>query len=89
MKVTNMDYKLKAISNNIDNDKIAEQMVDGNDKLIANDLSTDHFCQRTVPVLFTTIRGVHLRKFSKSSSNKYSIGFCDLERWVNFLSFFP
>jgi hypothetical protein len=80
-----MDYKLKAISNNIDSEQIIDSMLNDNSSHKSEEFkefATDHVCERNVPVLFTTTRGVHLRKFSKSSPNNYSIAFCDLERWV-------
>lgn len=80
-----MDYKLKAISNNVNNnDTIVDliKKVDSESRESRPPLP-DHVCQRNVPVLFATIRGVHLRKFNKSSPNNYSISFCDLERWVS------
>lgn len=80
-----MDNKLKAISNNVNNnDTIVDLITRSDESFSAKDSApTDHLCQKTVPVLFATIRGVHLRKFNKSSSNNYSSSFCDLERWVN------
>jgi hypothetical protein len=82
-----MDYKLKAISNNVNNnDTISDLLPKIDDKFgDSNSVvsSTDHTCQKTVPVLFATFRGVHLRKFNKSSTNNYSSSFCDLERWVS------
>jgi hypothetical protein len=79
-----MDFKLKAISNDIDNETIADLMArpsEGADKWDSK--AAHHICQRSIPVLFSSISGVHLRKFSRSSTNNYSIGFCDLERWVS------
>lgn len=78
-----MDNKLKAISNNVsNNDTIVDLIKESDDRLEAIEASSEHVCHKNVPVLFTTIRGVHLRKSNKSSSNSYSISFCDLERWV-------
>ncbi|KAG5681415.1 hypothetical protein PVAND_010853 [Polypedilum vanderplanki] len=76
-----MEYKLKAISNNIDHDTIADLMSKPNDKWDSTEISSHHICQRNVPVLFSSISGIHLRKFSRSSTSNYSIAFCDLERW--------
>lgn len=79
-----MDNKLKAISNNVNNnDTIVDLIKETDDRFKAIEASSDHVCNKNVPVLFTTIRGVHLRKSNKSSSNSYSISFCDLERWVS------
>lgn len=80
-----MDYKLKAISNNVNNnDTIVDLSPKSAEKFDARNAAlTDHSVQKTVPVLFATIRGVHLRKFNKSSTNNYCNSFCDLERWVS------
>lgn len=83
-----MEYKLKAISNNIDNDRIIDMMLEENSANSASgkwddrNISSNHICEKSVPVLYTTLRGIHLRKFNKTSSNNYSLDFCDLERWV-------
>ncbi|CAG9804403.1 unnamed protein product [Chironomus riparius] len=82
-----MEYKLKAISNNIDNDRIIDMMLEessnnsASGKWESKTISTNHICEKNVPVLYSTLRGVYLRKFNKSSANNYSIDFCDLERW--------
>lgn len=80
-----MDYKLKAISNNVNNNDTVVNLIPNNDDKfdVRNATSTDHTCEKTVPVLFATARGVHLRKFNKSSTNNYCSSFCDLERWVS------
>jgi hypothetical protein len=86
-----MEYKLKAISNNIDNDRIIDMMLEestnstnsASGKWESKPISSHHICEKNVPVLYSTLRGVYLRKFNKSSSNHYSIDFCDLERWVS------
>jgi hypothetical protein len=80
-----MDYKLKAISNDIDNDTIADMMARPSEKGEAKEAGAHHICQRTVPVLFSSFSGIHLRKFSRSSTNNYAVAFCDLERWVSWL----
>lgn len=79
-----MDNKLKAISNNVNNnDTIVDLISKSDDRWDERGApASDHVCQRSVPVLFATIRGVHLRKFNKSSTNNYAIAFCDVERWV-------
>lgn len=79
-----MDYKLKAITNNVsNNDTVVDLIPRASDKGEAKESDAEHTCQRKVPVLFATLRGVHLRKFNKSSvDGNYSITFCDLERWV-------
>lgn len=79
-----MDYKLKAITNNVcNNDTVVDLIPRTNYKTEAKEAPAEHTCQRNVPVLFATLRGVHLRKFNKSSvDGNYSITFCDLERWV-------
>jgi hypothetical protein len=80
-----MDSKLKAISNNVNNnDTIADFTSRAGDNSDVRDSQPSHICEKSVPVLFTSVRGVHLRKFSKSSSANYSIAFCDVERWVSF-----
>lgn len=85
-----MDYKLKAISNNVNNnDTIVDLIPKSGEKFDARNATQtnqNHTCQKTVPVLFATIRGVHLRKFNKSSTNNYSNSVCDLERWVSALN---
>lgn len=79
-----MDHKLKAISNNVNNnDTIVEYVSKTDEKSEAKETTTtDHICGKNVPVLFASVRGIHLRKFNKSSPNNYDITFCDLERWV-------
>lgn len=78
-----MDYKLKAISNNVNsNDTIVDPIKNPDEKSQPSKPSPDHVCHRNVPVLFASKRGVHLRRFDKSSPNQYSASFCDLERWV-------
>lgn len=79
-----MDFKLKAISNNVNNnDTIADLIPRTSNKLESKDISpSDHVCQRNVPVLYATVRGIHLRSFNKNATNNYNISFCDLERWV-------
>lgn len=79
-----MDYKLKAITNNVNNnDTIVDLIPRSDNKSDAKEApSSDHVCEKKVPVLFTTLHGIHLRKFNKSSTKNYDITFCDLERWV-------
>lgn len=78
-----MDFKLKAIGNNVNNNDTIVGLIPS-DKLESKDVSpSDHVCQKNVPVLFATVRGIHLRKFNKSSPNNYNVSFCDLERWVS------
>lgn len=46
----------------------------------------EHFVNRAVPVLFTSRRGLQLRKFHSVLSTgqaSYVVQFCDLERWVS------
>ena len=80
-----MEFKLKAISNNVNNnDTIVDLIPRDGDKLESEHFSpSEHICQRNVPVLYSTVRGVYLRKFNKSSTNNYDVSFCDLERWVS------
>lgn len=86
-----MDYKLKAISNNIDNDRIIDLMLEETStnstsgRWESKNISSSHICEQKVPVLFSTMRGIHLRKFNKNSASNYSIDFCDLERWVRLI----
>lgn len=79
-----MDNKLKAITNNVRSSGSAVDLIERkNDKHDVKEAACDYRCHRKVPVLFSTIRGVHLRKLNKSSvDGNYSITFCDLERWV-------
>lgn len=79
-----MDYKLKAISNNVNNnDTIVDLIPKPSDKSEVNkDSPADHVCKKNIPVIFASLRGIHLRKFNKSLTNNYSITFCDVERWV-------
>lgn len=77
-----MDYKLKAISNNVNNnDTIVDLIPKTNEKSGVKE-DSDHVCKKVVPVIFASVRGIHLRKFNKSLTNNYSITFCDVERWV-------
>lgn len=82
-----MDFKLKAISNNVNNnDTIIDLIPRDLDKLESSENSSaEHVCQQNVPVLYATVRGIHLRKFNKTSTNNYNVTFCDLERWVSSL----
>lgn len=80
-----MENKLKAISNNVNNNDTVIDLIDNNDKKrteIYKSLKQQHICVKNVPVLFATVCGLHLRKFNKTSPNNYNISFCDLERWV-------
>ncbi|CAO1393643.1 unnamed protein product [Diamesa hyperborea] len=75
-----MEHKLKAISNNVNNnDTIVNLIPEEDGELISNDLN--HICERQVPVLFVTNRGNHLRMFNKNWPGNYQVTFCDLERW--------
>ncbi|CRK99166.1 CLUMA_CG012516, isoform A [Clunio marinus] len=79
-----MESKLRAISNNVNNnDTVVEFGSKIHDLQEPKQISTpEYLCQKKVPVLFTTNRGIHLRKFNKSSMNdEYMMSFCDLERW--------
>lgn len=52
----------------------------------ATDQPEDHFVGRSVPVLFTSRRGLQLRKFVSvlhTGHSSYTVQFCDLERWSN------
>lgn len=79
-----MDYKLKAITNNVNNnDTVVDLISKSGDRCKSKDASACHTCHQIVPVLFASVRGVHLRKFNKTPvDGNYSITFCDLERWV-------
>lgn len=47
----------------------------------------EHFVNRSVPVLFSSRRGLQLRKFHSvlnTGQASYTVQFCDLERWVSF-----
>lgn len=79
-----MDYKLKAISNNVNNNDTVVDFISRADETseAKEATSADHICGKNIPVLFASVRGVHLRKFNKSSPDNYNITFCDLERWV-------
>lgn len=82
-----MDYKLKAITNNVDNDRI--DLISSKQNDVEKNLNEEenvassHICDKKVPVIFSTTHGVHLRTFDKNSTSNYMITFCDLERWVN------
>lgn len=81
-----MDYKLKAITNNVDNDRI--DLIGSKQSDIENfqsreaNVVSNHICSKNVPVIFSTTHGVHLRTFDRNSTSNYTITFCDLERWV-------
>lgn len=80
-----MDYKLKAITNNVDNDRIdlignKQSDIEKYQSKEAN-VASNHICNKNVPVIFSTTHGVHLRTFDPQ--NNYTITFCDLERWVS------
>lgn len=85
-----MEFKLRAITNNVDDsdtmtfhpDKSKNppsETVEGEEEEY-----TDK-CDATVPVLYTTLNGIHLRQFVRNSksTSKYQSSFCDLERWVS------
>lgn len=82
-----MDYKLKAITNNVDNDRIdligSKQIDVEKYQTKEANAASSHICERRVPVMFSTTQGVHLRTFDGNLSNNYTISFCDLERWVS------
>lgn len=73
-----MEHKLKAIVNNVNNDSMDSfkehefQRMDG------------PVCDKNVPVIFSTNRGVYLRKFCRQEANGYQTSFCDLQKWVSF-----
>lgn len=77
-----MEYKLRAISNNISNDNTGIHTISEttNDEQ-TNYSSRQRLCDRSVPVLFSTNRGLHLRKYNRNMPNNYTINFCDLERF--------
>ncbi|XP_058451897.1 uncharacterized protein LOC131430723 [Malaya genurostris] len=55
------------------------------DTISTNDLP-EHFVNRSVPVLFTSQRGLQIRKFHSilhTGQACYAVQFCDLERWSN------
>lgn len=82
-----MEHKLRAISNNVDdNDTVTFYRKPSNNEATTSNKSKiqEHFCDKNVPVLFTTLNGIHLRRFVKNSPNQYQTSFCDLERWVSF-----
>lgn len=81
-----MDFKLKAISKNFSNNDTIVDLIPRTGEKLESFTSTDHVCQRNVPVIFATVHGIHLRKFAKSSTSNYHVSFCDLERWVNALT---
>ena len=86
-KCRNMEHKLKAISNNVNNnDTIGNFIPQDDGKLILNDIN--HICERHVPVLFVTNRGNQLRMFNKNWPGNYQVTFCDLERWVSVIIYF-
>lgn len=81
-----MDHKLRAISNNVDdNDTVTFYRKSSNNEQTTSSTksSKEHLCDKNVPVLFTTLNGIHLRRFVKNSPNQYQTSFCDLERWVS------
>jgi hypothetical protein len=83
-----MDHKLRAISNNVDdNDTVNFYRKSSNNEATTsssnNSKIQEHLCDKNVPVLFTTLNGIHLRKFMKNSPTQYQTSFCDLERWVS------
>ncbi|XP_058819202.1 uncharacterized protein LOC131682046 [Topomyia yanbarensis] len=64
-------------------------MTNRNDDIINTISSNDqpeYFVNRSVPVLFTSRRGLQLRKFHSilhTGQACYTVQFCDLERWSN------
>lgn len=81
-----MEFKLRAISNNVDDN---DTMTFHSDKLKNHQSETEErgeveqICDQNVPVLYSTLNGIHLRKYVKTSrTSKYQSSFCDLERWV-------
>ncbi|XP_055603188.1 uncharacterized protein LOC129751614 [Uranotaenia lowii] len=49
-------------------------------------VTPEHFVNRSVPVLFTSRRGLRIRKFHSmlnTGQASYTVQFCDLERWTN------
>lgn len=81
-----MEHKLKAISNNVNNNDTVVNLIPEDDgKLNLND--TSHTCERQVPVLFVTNRGNQLRVYNKNWPRNYQVTFCDLERWVSVITY--
>ena len=78
-----MDYKLKAISNNVDNDQIDLIILNKQINQNIDRAGSSHLCKKQIPVIFSTEHGIHMRTFKSNSSNNYLITFCDLERWVS------
>lgn len=81
-----MDYKLKAITNDVDSDQLD---LIGNNKQNnfdeTKDAASSHSCAKSVPVIFSSLQGIHLRTHLTDAMSNYSITFCDLERWVSLL----
>lgn len=76
-----MEHKLKAIVNNVNNDS----MNGLNDHELKR--MDGPVCDKNVPVIFSTNRGVYLRKLSRQELSGYRTSFCDLQKWVSFLGF--
>ncbi len=76
-----MEHKLRAISNNISNDTVIHTISETTNDDQTNYHSRQQCVDRSVPVLFSTNRGLHLRKYNRNMPNNYSITFCDLERF--------
>lgn len=85
-----MEFKLRAITNNVDD---SDTMTFHPDKsknppsettVEEEEAENTEKCDATVPVLYTTLNGIHLRQFVRNSksTSKYQSSFCDLERWV-------
>lgn len=49
-----------------------------------NSSTSDYMTPRRIPVLFSTNKGLYLRKFSTISKDDYKIEFCDIQKWVIF-----
>lgn len=80
-----MEHKLKAITMNVCNDTIistASTFIETNKK-ISQKVESGHerLTDKTVPCLFSTERGLYLKKFNRALPNNCQINFCDLEKF--------
>lgn len=80
-----MEYKLKAITNNVDDsDTMTFHSSDKSKNPPSETGEAEQVCDSNVPVLYATMSGIHLRQFENTSTGgKYESKFCDLERWVS------
>lgn len=74
------------MARSIDETKVMTNRTDEVVNTVSANDQPEHFVNRSVPVLFTSRRGLQLRRFHSVLSTgqaSYLVQFCDLERWVN------